>query len=125
MDKQRQILILEDDPDLLFAYCKILRGAGFEARGAKDAFEGAQTLERWRPDLIIADIRMPGMDAVEMISMFRTDAAIAGIPILAITAHYEDSTRALAAGARAVILKPVTADELIRIVRVHMPEESR
>jgi CheY-like chemotaxis protein len=123
MEKQRKILVIEDDADLLFAYRKILTDAGFEARGARDAFEAAQSFERWRPDLIITDIVLPKMDSVEMISMFRTDPAIADIPILAITAYYEESTRALAAGARAVILKPVTADELLRIVEAHMPQD--
>jgi CheY-like chemotaxis protein len=125
MNKQRQILVIEDDADLLFAYCKILTDAGFEARGARDAFEAAQSFERWRPDLIITDIVLPKMDSVEMITLFRTDPAIADIPILAITAYYEESTRALAAGARAVILKPVTADELLRIVEAHLPQDSQ
>jgi CheY-like chemotaxis protein len=125
MYRQRQILVIEDDADLLYAYRKMLTDAGFEARGARDAFEAAQSFERWRPDLIITDIVLPRMDAVEMITMFRTDPAIADIPILAITAYYEESTRALAAGARAVILKPVTADELVRIVEAHLPQDSQ
>jgi len=67
------------------------------------------------PDLIVADIAIPGMDGIELCRRLRTDARAQAVPVLAITGYgdrdYED--RARAAGADQVLIKPCAADLLV------------
>jgi CheY-like chemotaxis protein len=113
------ILIVEDDPETRQFYAHALENQGFRA---EQAHNGHQALEKARanaPDLVLADIALPGMDGIELCRQLRADIRTRAIRFLAITGyddrHYPD--RARTAGADHVLTKPCDADTLVAEAR--------
>ena len=121
------ILIVEDDPETRQFYAHALDGQGFRT---EQAHNGHQALEKARadaPDLVLADIALPGMDGIELCRRLRADDRTRGIRFLAITGyddrHYPDCART--AGADQVLTKPCDAETLVaearRLLSVGVP----
>jgi CheY-like chemotaxis protein len=114
----RLVLIVEDDPETRQFYVDALSGHGFRTI---DAHNGLQALDKAlaaMPDVVLADIAVPGIDGIELCRRLRADERTRAIPILAITG-YEDRRyrdRAIEAGAVAVLQKPCDPATLIRAV---------
>jgi CheY-like chemotaxis protein len=112
------ILIVEDDPETRYFYVDALRLRGFRT---DDAHNGLQALEKAfaaPPDLVLADIAVPGIDGIELCRRLRADIRTREVPVLAVTG-YEDRRyrdRALIAGADRVLIKPCEPDTLAREV---------
>ncbi len=72
-------------------------------------------LRRSRPDLVLLDISLPGMDGVEVLQRIRTDEALRDLPVIALTAHAMagDRDRFLDAGFDGYVTKPIVDDELL------------
>ena len=96
------ILIVEDDPNQCLLYEEELQSAGYEVMTAHDGREAVQTVENSKPDLVVMDISMPGMDGIE--AMSRMLAKDHKLPIILNTAHatYRDNFRAWSADAYVV-----------------------
>ncbi|TMD94005.1 MAG: response regulator, partial [Chloroflexi bacterium] len=114
MDKST-ILIVDDDPALLQALPQVLylRLDGIEVHTSDSALEALKLIREYNYDAIVSDIRMPGMDGLELlekIGELRPD-----IPTLLITGHGEHNlaVRALRGGAYDFIQKPIDRDYLI------------
>ena len=111
-----RVLVVDDEPKLLGAYHRILRGAGYEVVAASDGL-GAQTLlEQGRFDVIISDVRMPGLDGFELLrAAARTHP---DVPVILVTGSpsSEETDRAVAGGALLYLVKPVDARALVQIV---------
>ncbi len=90
------------------------------------AGDGAEAIDLWRklqPDVVLMDLRMPGLDGVEAIRRIRAEDAEAGIIVLTTFDHDEDIYAGLRAGAKAYLLKDVEPEELFRCIRaVHAGE---
>ena len=90
------------------------------------AGDGAEAIELWRrlrPDVVLMDLRMPGMEGVEAIRRIRAEDNEAGIIVLTTFDHDEDIYAGLRAGAKAYLLKDVEPEELFRCIRaVHAGE---
>ena len=90
------------------------------------AGDGAEAIELWRrlkPDVVLMDLRMPGMEGVEAIRRIRSEDNEAGIIVLTTFDHDEDIYAGLRAGAKAYLLKDVEPEELFRCIRaVHAGE---
>jgi len=90
------------------------------------ASDGAEAIELWRtlqPDVVLMDLRMPGMEGVEAIRRIRSEDDQAGIIVLTTFDHDEDIYAGLRAGAKAYLLKDVEPEELFRCIRaVHAGE---
>lgn len=86
---------------------------------AGDGVEGYKTLTSNRVDLILADLNMPVMDGLKMISIIKGNPTYKDIPIVVITTEggKEDRDKALALGANAYITKPIQASHLLSVVR--------
>lgn len=85
MTKAR-ILCVEDDPDMI-DYIKLILGkAGFEVLGADGGVEGLEVMRKDKPDLILLDLMMPGMDGAEVLLHKKEDETIRDIPVIALTA---------------------------------------
>jgi two-component system cell cycle response regulator DivK len=113
------VLIVEDDPETRRFYVEALARQGFRIA---DAHNGLQALEKalaTPPDLVIADIAVPGIDGIELCRRLRADVRTAAVPVLAITGygdrHYRD--RAINAGADRVLTKPCTPETLVNEAR--------
>ena len=94
------ILVLDDDGDALAMVRNILEGAGAHVTTATSARQGLQSLQSRRPDVILSDVAMPGMDGLEFMARVRETLQAGHVPSAALTAFTrpEDRARALAAG---------------------------
>ncbi len=114
-------LIVEDHPDLLEVLTWQLEMMGFAVVSANTGVEGVTKAVEEKPQLILMDIMMPGMDGREATRMIRTNRETEKIPILAVTALYRESelNECIEAGCNDYILKPFAPNELVsRIERL-------
>jgi DNA-binding response OmpR family regulator len=104
----RRVLVVDDDPRLLHIVALYLGIEGYDVVIAPDGAAGLAEVERQRPDLIILDIMMPGVDGIEACRRIRADPSTADLPVLMFSALSgdEDVERARLAGANHLITKP-------------------
>lgn len=97
----------------------VLEGAGFDVLGAPDAPSGLDAARRLRPDAVLMDLQLPGMNGLEAARALQADPATAAIPLIAVTAHVkrDDEERCLAAGFVRHIAKPVDTRGLPSLLR--------
>lgn len=90
---------------------------------AADGFEAVDLVRSHRPDLVLADMRMPRLDGLGLCTALRNDPAMAQVPVLILSAACDDPTeiRLRAAGAREVLRKPIAPQPLLAAVRRHLP----
>jgi DNA-binding response OmpR family regulator len=103
-----KILIIDDEPDILFVLRVTLEAAGFDVVEASDGESGLEAVADESPDLVMTDLMMPLMDGHEVIRRIRSDPATASTPIVIVSAK-----PAPAGEADAIIRKPWRNDELI------------
>jgi two-component system, cell cycle response regulator DivK len=110
------ILLVEDRVDSRELYAEYLAYAGFSVVTAINGHEGLRIAAHLVPDLILMDLRMPGMDGFEATADLKADPRLAHIPVVAITADLSADIfeRARAAGCTTVIEKPALPDEVAR-----------
>lgn len=113
------ILVVEDSPTMrqliTFAMKRIANTKVIEATDGVDALK---KLSSERVDLILADINMPVMDGLKLVSLVRNNPSYKDIPIIIVTTEgaKEDKDRAMAIGANAYLAKPIQTQELIKMV---------
>ena len=110
-----RILIVEDSPLQAAMLRRLLQEDGHAVRHARHGVEGLAMAQAERPELVISDVTMPEMDGFEMCRRLRDDAALAGLPIILLTAMNDvrDVLRGLDAGADNYVTKPYDR-ELLR-----------
>lgn len=119
MDENRtaflRILVVDDDESALTAIGSILRADGSVVLAAKSGREGLVIAARERPDVILLDAQMPGMDGFEMARALGATERTNGIPVMIVTSltGQENRLRALKAGAVDLLSKPVEPTELL------------
>lgn len=116
------LLVIDDEPDNLHLAAEILRDQGLELVSAPDGATGLRLAATLRPDLILLDIRMPGLDGFQVCERLKTDPATRSIPVIFLSAldHYEDKARGFAAGGVDYVTKPCDARELLLRVTNHL-----
>jgi len=102
----KQLLVVDDDPGLLLAVSETLRAEGYEVQTARRGSEAMVRVAEALPDLIISDIRMPGMDGLEVQEALQAKGVT--LPVIIMTGHGDVSlaVRAMKAGAVDFIEKP-------------------
>lgn len=115
-----RVLIVDDLPDNIQVLAGIL-GTNYEVFFATDGITALEVARMQRPDLILLDVVMPGMDGFEVIAQLQADTATQEIPVIFVTAHQgsEAESAALEAGAVDFIPKPVNPSVARARVRVH------
>lgn len=115
----RKLLVVDDDPSLLLAVSETLRAEGYEVVTARRASEAMVQVAESLPDLIISDIRMPGMDGYALARNLRSNPRTRLIPIVFLTAKDDlaDRITGFRTGVDAYITKPFESEELIAIVK--------
>ena len=115
----QKILIVEDNSDLSQLLGFYLSDAGYEISTAGNSAQGISKALAERPDLIITDLHLPDMNAVEATVILKRDPATSGIPIVLLTATtFGDwKTKALEAGVAKYLIKPISPLELTDVVR--------
>jgi len=111
----KRILLVEDTSHLSEEIADILRLEGYRVSIANNGLRALELLPSSRPDLIITDLLMPGMDGFELIKQIRSLASFKAIPILILSAKTSeaDRSRGKDVGADAFLVKPCKAHELI------------
>lgn len=119
LDRLR-VMVVDDEADTRDLLRAILESCGSEVVTAASAAEALEMLERWKPDVLISDIGMPGEDGYSLIGKVRALEAQHGglVPAIALTAYarVEDRVRALTAGFHVHVPKPIEPVELIAVV---------
>ena len=115
----QKILVVEDEPDLLDLVVYNLRKEGFRPIRAETGEKALVLAKEERPDLILLDLMMPGLDGLEVCRRLRANDATSDIPIVMVTARAEESDAVvgLSVGADDYVKKPFGVRELIARVR--------
>ena len=118
------ILAVEDQEDNMQILRDTLNSADYETVEAKNGEEALAAVAARRPDLILMDIQIPVMDGYEATRRIKADAALASVPIIAVTSYAlaGDEAKTRAAGCDAYIAKPFSPRQLLAKVRELLPE---
>ena len=109
-----KVLIADDEPNIVTSLEFLMRRQGYETRVARDGDEALAEVERFRPDLVLLDIMLPGRDGFEVCQKLRADGW-GELKIVMLTAKGRDVEieKGLAVGADAYITKPFSTGDLV------------
>jgi two-component system, cell cycle response regulator DivK len=118
----KRILVVEDDADNRRIVVKVLTVEGYEVLEATDGRSALATARKERPDLIIMDLAMPGLDGWQAATQLKSDPKVADIPIIALTAFAMrgDEERAREAGCDGYLSKPCRPQTIREVVRRYL-----
>ncbi len=113
------ILLAEDEPDIARLASFKLEREGFRVSWVQDGPAALERLRTIRPDLVLLDVMMPGMDGYQVLAAIMADPALSRIPVILLSARgqREEIERGLERGAVAYIVKPFPPAELVRTIR--------
>ncbi|WP_416443772.1 MtrAB system response regulator MtrA [Leucobacter sp. HNU] len=116
-----RILVVDDDRSLAEMLGMVLEGEGFLTDHSADGAEALEAFRVSRPDLVLLDVMLPGIDGIEVCSRIRAES---GVPIIMLTARTDttDVVRGLEAGADDYVVKPFNPAELIARIRARLRE---
>ena len=115
-----KILIIDDDHDNRHLLQEVLSLDGYEIVSAEDGEEGLRKIHQERPDLVITDVLMPGVDGFQLLREIRRDNSLRDMPVIFHTGTYvdkEDQDLAREMGVSRYLLKPTPPSEIIKAVR--------
>ena len=120
----KRILIIEDDPDVRRGYHVRLKANNYDTFFAADALASMTEARKHQPDLIILDLGLPAGDGFIVMERLKANIHLAVIPIIVVSGRDPSANRqrALAAGAKAFLQKPVANDELLAVIRECLSE---
>jgi DNA-binding response OmpR family regulator len=112
MAKQFRVLIVDDEPRILQFLNMRLKASGYEVLTAASGLEALEQLQAQKPDLLVLDVVMPGMDGFETLKQVR---ALSSVPVIILSAKEAsaDKVRVLELGADDYLAKPFSPDELV------------
>jgi DNA-binding response OmpR family regulator len=119
-----RILVVDDEPKIVQLVRDYLERAGFAVSSARDGNEALMRAHQERPDLIVLDLGLPGLDGLEVTRRLRRDS---GVPIIMLTARHEETDKVvgLELGADDYVTKPFSPRELEARVRAVLRRHSR
>ena len=119
----KKALIIEDNPDVLDVLSRQLEMLGFAVFTASNGEDGVEKASEEKPDLILMDIMMPGMDGREATRRIRSNPMSKEIPILATTVLFTELelNKCIEAGCNDYIVKPFTFEELREKIQATIP----
>jgi two-component system KDP operon response regulator KdpE len=115
-DPRRNILVVDDEPQITRVLKTTLSSQGYGIRTAADGKQALQEMNGWSPDLVITDLRMPNMDGLELCRAIRAESRV---PIIVLSVKGEEAIKveSLDAGADDYVTKPFHVNELLARVR--------
>ena len=124
MRPMQTILVVDDEPKITQLVRDYLERAGFSVQGARDGNEALMRARTGRPDLIVLDLGLPGLDGLDVTRQLRRDS---GVPIIMLTARDDEADRVagLELGADDYVTKPFSPRELVARVRAVLRRQLR
>lgn len=118
----KRILVIEDHEENRRLLRDLLTSFGYELIEAVTGEEGSAAAKAERPDLILMDIQLPGIDGYETTRRIRQDPALRQTPVIAVTSYAlsGDDVKAFAAGCDAYVTKPFDPAELLEKIRGYL-----
>ncbi|MBA6411700.1 response regulator [Parahaliea sp. F7430] len=117
--RNTHIVVVEDEPDILQILSYNLKREGFEVSSSLNGTEGLGLIQQEKPDLVLLDLMLPGMDGLDICRHLKNDETTQHIPIIMVTAKGEESDLVLGLGIGAddYVTKPFSPKELIARVK--------
>jgi CheY-like chemotaxis protein len=113
------ILVVEDDPDVLRLMVTMLTEEGYRVATAEDGEAGLNVARRTRPDLIVLDLMLPRMNALQFRAVQRRDPVLCDVPVICLSGASHAATIALELGTEDCLSKPIDLDAFLSVVRRH------
>ena len=120
----KRILVIEDHEDNRRILRDLLTSVGYEPIEAVTGEEGLTLAETHRPELILMDIQLPGMDGYETTRRIKANPALRQIPVIAVTSYAlsGDEVKAMEAGCDTYVTKPFSPRALLAKIREYLPQ---
>ncbi len=125
-----RILVVDDEANARNALAEILRDEGYAVETAADGFKALPKLRDFTPEVVLTDLKMPGMDGVELMSKVREHDPEVGVVIMTAFGAVDTAVQAMREGAADYLTKPLNADELLVVLartleRFRLRQETR
>lgn len=117
---QKTILIVDDQPFFITMQQNMLQRQGYRVVSANNGADGLAQAKKHKPDIILLDVEMPGVDGIEVCRQVKEDAELKNTPVIILTATQDPklNERAFKAGAEITILKSVPGERLLNMLRL-------
>ncbi len=119
-----KILLIEDNEENRYLTTFLLEKHGYDVVHAETGFRGIELASQERPDLILLDIQLPGMDGHDVARILKSDPLLKHIPIVAVTSYamVGDREKVFASGAEGYLEKPITPETFVKEVERYLPQ---
>ncbi len=123
---RKKILIVDDDRQVSLALSIRLKAAGYDVDVAGDGESGLAKLAAGAPDIVLLDMRMPGIDGLEVMRQMKQDPRLADIPVIFVSANAQETAKraALNAGGQFFLEKPFESRALLEAIRRVLEQNS-
>lgn len=117
---QIRVVAVDDEPDVVSSVVNLMSEFGIEVVGESDPEKAVELVKRYRPDVILLDIMMPGLDGYELAERLGEEGQVCEIPVVFLTAkdYHDDACQSFAHGGTLFIKKPFMAQELAETLRI-------
>src|SRR5690349_4353050 len=115
-DEGERVLIVDDDPSMRTALMETVKRLGYSVQGAVDGMDALERITRFRPWMVLTDLRMPRLNGLELIKEVKARAPQATIVLMTAYGAIETAVEAMKLGASEYLLKPFSMDVLERVI---------
>ena len=114
-----KILLIEDDPEMIFVLSNILKEENYEVQSVTDGQQAMEKVENFKPDVIVTDVMIPKIDGWKLCKKFKENPLTSGIPILVLTGKSEEISELMSyeCGADEYISKPFQNNDIINSLK--------
>jgi DNA-binding NtrC family response regulator len=116
MSRTGRVLVVDDEVNARTALAELLRDEGYEVEMAADAFKALGKVEAFAPHVVVTDLKMPGMDGIELVKKLRAEEDPAAVVVMTAFGAVETAVNAMRAGAADYLTKPLDFDELLLVL---------
>src|SRR5690242_6335571 len=116
MSRSGRILVVDDEVNARTALAELLRDEGYEVETAADAFKALGKYEAFAPHVVVTDLKMPGMDGIELVKKIRSSEDAAAVVVMTAFGAVSSAVEAMRAGAAEYLTKPINFEELLVVL---------
>ena len=116
MTRTGRVLVVDDEVNARTALAELLRDEGYDVEMAADAFKALGKFESFAPDVVMTDLKMPGMDGIELVKKLRAEENPPAVVVMTAFGAVDTAVDAMRAGAADYLTKPLNFDELLVVL---------